>query len=473
MKVYQNVKELKNVKQLIIPLCENQNLPEFVNEVLGCDISNEVSLVYGDVTELYTLGKCDIVKFIIVGLGDKEKLTRKLYRQAVGKIARSCKEHFAIYVDEKEEACVNNRVYDAVYQSIYSQYNFTKINAEKKEDVLFDIVCTFDVEEVVNKAVLDAKSICHARDLGNMPSNYMIPEKLAEEAKAFAEEFGLRYEILGNKELKELGAGGILGVNRGSKNEARLITIWYEGNPGSEYTALVGKGLTFDAGGYNLKPGGSMRGMKFDMCGGANVLGAFEWIVRNKQKVNVMVVIASTENKIGPDGFTCDEVLVSMSGKTIEITNTDAEGRLILCDALTYAQKLGAKRIIDMATLTGACIVALGKTYTGAFTNSEKFLDELMECAKSVEEKVWPLPIDDDFREQVRKCDVADMTNAVLGGAGGGSSLAAAFLEEFIEEGTEWIHLDIAGPADIASGTDYATQGATGVMIETLGNLLK
>ena len=126
-----------------------------------------------------------------------------------------------------------------------------------------------------------------------------------------------------------------------------------------------------------------------------------------------------------------------------------------------------------MATLTGACIVALGKTYTGAFTNSEKFLDELMECAKSVEEKVWPLPIDDDFREQVRKCDVADMTNAVLGGAGGGSSLAAAFLEEFIEEGTEWIHLDIAGPADIASGTDYATQGATGVMIETLGNLLK
>lgn len=473
MKVYQNVKELKDVKQLIIPVCENQSLPNFVEEVLGYDISKEISLAHGEVTELYTLGKCDIVKFIVVGLGEKEKLTRTLYRKAIGKVARSCKEKFAIYVDAKDEVCANMKAYDAVYQSLYSQYTFTKINAEKEESVAFDVVCALDVEESVKKAVLDAKSVCHARNLGNTPSNYMIPEKLAEEAKAFAEEFGLRYEILGNKELKELGAGGILGVNRGSKNEARLITIWYEGNPGAEYTALVGKGLTFDSGGYNLKPGGSMCGMKFDMCGGANVLGAFEWIVRNKQKVNVMVVIASTENKIGPDGYTCDDVLVSMSGKTIEITNTDAEGRLILCDALTYAQRLGAKRIIDMATLTGACIVALGKTYTGAFTNSEKFLDELMESAKKVEEKVWPLPIDDDFREQVRKCDVADMTNAVLGGAGGGSSLAAAFLEEFIEEGVEWIHLDIAGPADIASGNEYATQGATGVMVETLGNMLK
>lgn len=473
MKIYKNIVEVKDVKQLIIPVCEQEAFPNFVEEVLGYDIQKEVSVAYNDVNEVYTLGKCDVTKFIFVGLGKKEKLTKTSYRQAIGKVVRGCKESFAIYIDGENEEFAKQSAYDAVYQSVYSQYTFTKINAEKKEVVPCAIVCSVDVEKEVHKAMVDAKSVCHARDLGNMPSNYMIPERLAQEVKEFAEEFGLRYEILGNKELQELGAGGILGVNRGSKHEARLITVWYEGNPGSAYTALVGKGLTFDAGGYNLKPGGSMRGMKFDMCGGANVFGAFEWIVRNQQKVNVMLVIASTENKIGPDGFTCDEVLVSMSGKTIEITNTDAEGRLILCDALTYAQKLGATRIIDMATLTGACIVALGKTYTGVFTNSDAFLQEFMESAKQVEEKVWQLPIDDDFREQVRTCDVADMTNAVLGGAGGGSSLAAAFLVEFIEEGVEWIHLDIAGPADIASDKDYATQGATGVMIETLGNMLR
>lgn len=472
MTVYSNIENIKDVKRLIIPVCEEQALPAFVKETLGYDICKEVSLAYGDVMETSTLGKSEIQKFIILGLGQEEKLTRKLYRKAIGKVVRNCKEAFAIYVDAKDEASAQTKVYDAVYQTLYSQYSFTKINAEKEELIPFEVVCVYDVENYVEKAKLDAKSIYHARNLGNTPSNYMTPEVLAQEAQAFAQEFNLRYEVLTNKELEELGAGGILGVNKGSANGARLITIWYEGNPGTPYTALVGKGLTFDAGGYNLKPGSSMRGMKFDMCGGANVLGAFEWIVRNQHKVNVMVVIASTENKIGPDAFTCDDVLVSMSGKTIEITNTDAEGRLILCDALTYAQRLGAKRIIDMATLTGACITALGNTYTGAFTNSEEFLQELLVSAKEVGEKVWQLPVDEDFHEQVRKCDVADMTNAVLG-SGGGSSLAAAFLEEFIEEGVEWIHLDIAGTADTATTSHYAAKGATGAMVETVGNMLK
>ena len=176
----------------------------------------------------------------------------------------------------------------------------------------------------------------------------------------------------------------------------------YEGAPGEDYTALVGKGLTFDAGGYNIKTGTHMDGMKFDMCGcAANVLCALELIARNKAKVNVMAVIGATENKIGPDGYTCNDVLTSLSGKTIEITNTDAEGRLVLCDAITWAQKLGAKMIIDMATLTGACVAALGKNYTGVFTNSQAFLQKLEEYSQKTQEKLWQLPIDEDFHKQV------------------------------------------------------------------------
>lgn len=194
-----------------------------------------------------------------------------------------------------------------------------------------------------------------------MPSNFMTPEDLAEEASRLAEELNLDCEILTNKELEEIGAGALLGVNRGSSHGARLITLRYEGDPGAPWTALVGKGLTFDAGGYNLKSSSGMDGMKFDMCGAANALCALELIARQKGKANVMAVLGATENKIGPDAYTCNEVLVSLSGKTIEITNTDAEGRLVLCDAITYAQKQGAQKIIDLATLTGACVAALGK----------------------------------------------------------------------------------------------------------------
>src|SRR5699024_3816800 len=195
-------------------------------------------------------------------------------------------------------------------------------------------------------------------------------------------------------------------------------------------------------------------------------------MARRKAKVNVMAVIGATENKIGPDGYTCNDVLTSLSGKTIEITNTDAEGRLVLCDAITWAQRKGAKKIIDMATLTGACVAALGKNYTGAFTNSQSFLKELEKHSQKTEEKLWQLPVDEDFHKQVRESNVADMNNCVIG-TGAGSSLAAAFLEEFIDEGVEWIHLDIAGSSDFSDEKPYMAKGATGVLVRTLGEMFR
>lgn len=208
-----------------------------------------------------------------------------------------------------------------------------------------------------------------------------------------------------------------------------------------------------------------MAGMKYDMCGGANVLAAIEIIASLKLKANVMAVVPATENLISGSAYKAGDVLTSLSGKTIEITNTDAEGRLILCDALTYAQQLGAKRIIDIATLTGACSVALGKEFTGVFANSEAFLNEFKAVAEGEAEPIWQLPLSEGFTKQLQKSKVADLVNAVVG-AGGGASLAASFLKEFIEPDVEWIHLDIAA-------TSTNDDGATGVMVASMARLFE
>lgn len=471
MRVYETQEILKQEGRILIPLYEGSRLPEWLKDAAGECTAERLNLEYGREYCLLTSGKAEIV---LEGLGKKEEITRKKLRETAGKAARSLKDR-ALYLYAESAACekipAESAVYEMVFGAVYGQYDFVKINSQEKEKQEIALAGGQEFARTAAEAAQAAACVNRARNLGNLPCNYMTPEILAGEAERLAQELGVSCEILDNEELEKLGAGALLGVNRGSSHGARMITLSYQGDGDAPYTALVGKGLTFDAGGYTLKTPAGMRGMKYDMCGGANVLAAFEWIVRQKAKVNVMAVVAATENKIGPDGYTCDEVLVSMSGRTIEVTNTDAEGRLILSDALTYAQKKGARRLIDMATLTGACVTALGRNYTGVFTNSEAFLEELKTAAEKADEKVWQLPVDEEFRRQMRESSVADVVNAIPG-AGGGSSLAAAFLEEFVEEGVEWIHLDIAGPGDCDSDRPYAAKGATGVMVRTLAGLL-
>lgn len=457
---------------VLVFLYEGNQLADEVAGYLPEGTEKLLSSEYGNKQELLVQMDSQIRKVVVFGAGEREKMTKKKLRELAGRAARDYKkEEICIHADSLscDRIPAETAAREAAYAAVYSRYDFQKIGAEKEEEKQIQIYSAREAETDVLQGKQDADCVNHARNLGNMPGNYMTPEKLAEEAQKLAEELGVSCEILTNRELEELHAGALLGVNKGSANEARLITLTYEGKSGAPYTAIVGKGLTFDSGGYNLKPTSAMSGMKYDMCGGADALTIFELIVRRQEKVNVMAVIPATENKIGPDGYTCDDVLVSMSGKTIEITNTDAEGRLILCDAITYAQKKGAKAVIDLATLTGACVVALGKSYTGAFTNSQPFFERLKKAAEQTDEQVWQLPVDEDFHERVRESSVADMTNAVSGGAG--SSLAAAFLEEFIEEGVEWIHLDIAGTSDIEAEKPYAAKGATGAMVRTVAEL--
>lgn len=467
------VKESKY--SVIFPVYEKEDICPNVLERLGYDVSSLIDRKLGAITKIATLGKFDFPYMIFFGMGEEEKLTTKGFRDALGSLFKQLKEtavfnckHAALKRDGFSEQDIAYYVSESF---ILSRYQFTKCNAEKKKDTVeLQLLSHDDVTEAIQKGMDYSIPVNHARDLSNTPSNLMTPQHLADYAESLANTYNLECTILGNAQLEEIKAGALLGVNQGSALEAKLIVLKYRGNGDEPFTALVGKGLTYDAGGYNLKSSGG-KGMKYDMCGGANVLGAMEIIARRKLKANVMVVVPSTENLISGEAYKADDVLVSLSGKTIEVTNTDAEGRLILCDAITYAIQQGAKKVIDIATLTGACMTALGGVFTGLFSNHDGFYEEFMKAATMQDEKCWRLPTDEAYVKLLKESSVADLVNSVAGSAG--ASIGACFLEQFVEEGVEWIHLDIAGNADFKTEQPRGPKGATGVMVRSMAQLFE
>ncbi|MBV8073934.1 MAG: leucyl aminopeptidase, partial [Candidatus Eremiobacteraeota bacterium] len=310
------------------------------------------------------------------------------------------------------------------------------------------------------------ESVNFTRKLALTPANDMTPRILAERAETIAKEANLGFDALDEDRMKELGMGALLGVSQGSSQPARLIVLTYDGDPNSrQRLALVGKGITFDSGGISLKPPENMHEMKYDMSGGAGVVGAMRAIGLLRPKINVIGVVPASENLPGPDATKPGDIHRAMNGKTIEIINTDAEGRLILADALAYASmKLGATRMIDCATLTGAMVISLGHVVTGAMSNDDAFRDEFLRAVKGCGERYWALPVYDDYLTQT-KSDIADLKNT--GGRPAGSLTAAAFLREFVD-GKPWIHLDIAGTAYGDKETPYQAKGPTGVPVRAL-----
>lgn len=326
------------------------------------------------------------------------------------------------------------------------------------------LVTKAEAETEIKEAIETAIAVNHARSIANLPNNYLHQEELAEYAKLLAEQFGMGYEVLGQAELEKLGCGGILSVNQGSTREAKLIILRYQGMQGP-YRALIGKGLMFDSGGYHLKSTDSMEGMHYDMCGAANVLGVMELLARRKANVNVMAIIPAVENLIGPDALKGGDVITMMSGKTVEVVFTDAEGRLVLSDAITYAVKQGCVELMDIATLTYSCVNALGSEISGIFANNESYYQAFLDACKQKEEKVWRLPLDDCYRKQLKTTMTADLRNYTKGQAG--ASIAACFLEEFTE-GLPWIHLDTVGTSVAKQAGDQHEVGATGVLIRSI-----
>jgi len=312
------------------------------------------------------------------------------------------------------------------------------------------------------RGTIVGEAVNFARLMALTPANDMTPTHLAARAQELAAEAGLDYAMLDEAAMEAKGMGSLLGVSRGSDEPATLSVMTYTGDPSSkELLALVGKGLTFDSGGISIKPAENMHEMKYDMSGGAGVIAALWAIGKLKPKCNVIGVIPSSENLPGPRAMKPGDVLRAMNGKTIEVLNTDAEGRLILADAICYAKELGATRIIDCATLTGACVVALGHAASGTMSNDEHFVTRFLEVVGDVGERYWRLPLYDDYSTQI-KSEIADLKNT--GGRAGGAETAAAFLKAFVGD-TPWIHLDIAGTAYLDGESAHQAKGPTGTPV--------
>jgi leucyl aminopeptidase len=304
----------------------------------------------------------------------------------------------------------------------------------------------------------------------NEPSNLMTPMRLAERAREMAAECGLDCEVLDQDRMRQLGMGSLLGVAQGSAEPPALIVIRYRPAAppkSSDHLGLVGKGVTFDTGGVSIKPSEGMEKMKYDMAGGAAVLGAMQAIAQLKPAIPVTALVPAVENMVGSRAQRPGDIVTSLAGKTVEVLNTDAEGRLILIDAITYAKRLGCTHLVDAATLTGAIVVALGHVNIGAFSNHDVLLGRVMAAAKDEGEKMWHMPLDDDYKELLKSA-FADLAN--IGGRWGGAISAAWFLREFADD-TPWVHLDIAGTAWLDDPKPYMAKGPSGVCVRTFAKL--
>lgn len=405
----------------------------------------------------------------LVGLGKRDEFNEKTALRAASAAAKTLgekerKDVAFFFPSECTEAAVCGAMLGSVGQDLYR----AERNLHPFETVHW--VGT-DANSDVSSGEIFGNSLNLTRELINRPACDIYPESLANRASSLADQCGLEVEVWDRARLENEKCGSLLAVSRGSAREPRLVILEHKGGPDDQPPiALVGKGVTFDSGGLSLKPSESMKEMKCDMGGAATVLGAIQAIAQLNLPVNVIALVGLVENMVSGDSYKLGDVLTARSGKTIEVLNTDAEGRLVLADVLNVAVERGASHIIDLATLTGACLVALGKQVAGVMTNDESFCDELLAAASRVGDDAWQLPMFDDYGEQI-KSKVADIKN-VGEGRWGGAITAAKFLEEFVDE-TPWVHIDIAGPSFLDSAKPWIDGGGTGAFVRTLVEVVR
>ena len=446
------------------------------------DFIREKEIYKGKVGEVFTNLSLNGDNVIFLGLGNKEKLDLKALRETFFKLGKELDKYnietAGITVPKFDDLCYKKTNSAIVEGLLQSQYKFDKFKSDKKDEtslkeMYLDVL--EDKKEKVQEAIDEVETLIEGifltRDLVNEPAINMYPETLAKAAKENLEDLGVVVDVYGREEIQEIGMEAFLAVSKGSENEPKLIIMTYNGDDSSdEKIALVGKGLTYDSGGYSLKPSASMALMNSDMAGSASVIGAMKAIAKSKLKKNVVAVVAACENLISGGAYKPGDIIGSMSGKTIEVDNTDAEGRITLADALYYtATVIKPSKMVDLATLTGACVVALGSVNTGAITNNQPLMDEINQASSEAGEYVWQLPANEEYKEW-NKSFVADIKNS--GGRGAGTTTAGLFLQEFVED-VPWVHLDIAGTAYISKPRGYLPKGATGVPVKTLYNFVK
>ena len=427
-------------------------------------------------------GKKPAQRILLAGIGKKENITKDTIRLVSGKIAQKARDlklkEFSIIAPPSFVTEQISSVSQIVEGSKMALYKFDKFKTEKTDnspDLTIIVSKSNKVSQAIKTAIIVADGAIFTKSIANLPPNECTPSTLANFAKIISKKNKMKCNIISKSELKKRGFGGITAVGQGSKNEPKLIVLEHNRGPRNEKPiVLVGKAVTFDTGGISLKPGEKMNEMKFDKCGGCTVLGIMKAVSELKLPINVVGIVPSVENMPDGESYRPGDIIKLYNGKTAEILNTDAEGRLILADALSYGEKhYSPKAIIDFATLTGACIVALGTNVAGIVSNNEKLTKKINESSKRTMEEVWTLPLNQDFMDMI-KSEVADMKNIGIGRAAG-TITAAAFLRNAIED-TPWIHTDIAGVAWTQIATkekSYNPKGATGFGVRLILDYLQ
>lgn len=432
----------------------------------------------GESAYIHNPGEMKARRLLLLGAGKREDFTTDNVRRMAGTAARTLRgkkaRTFAFL--RRSDLAAAESAQAATEGALLALFEPDKYHtSDKTENHLDQMILATNGEGVddakagVERGRIIAEATNFGREVINEPSNVMTPTELARQAEDVARTYGLELDVLEESQMRDLGMGSLLGVAQGSAEPAKLIVLRYTPKTASDETiAIVGKGITFDTGGISIKPADGMEKMKYDMAGGATTIAAMRAIAQLKPTVNVLGIVPATENMPGGRAQRPGDVVRAMTGKTIEVINTDAEGRLVLADAVAYARKLGATKIVDLATLTGAVSIALGDVYVAILGNNQEWTDTVMATAKKSGEKFWQLPLDKEYREQI-KSEIADIKN--VGGRKAGTITGAYFIREFVED-TPWVHLDIAGTAWNDSNKTYLSVGPTGVCVRTLVNLV-
>ena len=459
IKVSQNVKDTP-VEVLVINKFEGEKTSEELANTYAVD-KDHFEGKFGQTYLLHTLGKIPADKILIIGFGKKEEFDHNKMREAVAKSIKKLQQikakkaafDFDVNVDYGKSAAIG---------AIIADYAYDKYKSEKAHH-LDEITFARFSENDLNEGIIFGEAMKFTRDLANTPAQIATPTKLSEIAKELE---GIETKVFDKEEIARMGMGAYLAVGQGSVQPPKFIHMKYTGKNVKKKIALIGKGICFDSGGLDIKPASSMLTMKDDMSGAACILGVMRALSKLKPDMEVHGIIAACENMPSGSSYKPGDILTAKNGKTIEIDNTDAEGRLTLADALCYACELGVDEVIDIATLTGACMVALGTVASGIMGNDEEMINRVIETAKESGETYWQLPMFKEYMDSL-KSDIADMKNT--GSRYGGASTAGLFLQEFVKD-TKWCHIDIAGTAYIEKPQKEFIAGATGAGVRTLLN---
>lgn len=456
VKIVENVNEI-NCDVLIIDKFKNkETTQDLINRFAPDDFDGEAGKMFA----IHTRNEHHAKQILAIGLGDEDKVDNNIIRENIAKAIKKCHQ-----LKAKTVGISLNTSYNyggpAVLGAFIANYSFDKYK-NKKNDKIKELYLSNVDSELVNRSIIVSESMKLTRDLSNEPAAFATPTKLAEIALNIE---GIETEIFNYAKIEELGMGAYLAVAKGSFEAPKFIHMKYIPQNPKKRIAIIGKGLCFDSGGLDIKPANSMLNMKDDMSGAACVLGVMKAIAKLRPNVEIHGLIAACENMPSGSSYKPGDILTAMNGKTIEVDNTDAEGRLTLADALCYACKLNVDEVIDIATLTGACMVALGSVASGIMGNDEELIQNIISTGKNVGEKYWQLPMWQEYRDNMDS-DVADMKNT--GTRYGGASAAGMFLKEFVTDDTKWAHLDVAGTAFLDKPQKEFIKGSTGVGVRTL-----